>query len=65
MDRIVFLYGTTNFGERREFRSTKAIGTFEGTLFSFNKFMSRNRFKNILYALTITNLRDPTYTDRF
>ena len=60
-----FFMGTTNFDDRREFWSTKAIGAFEGTLFSFNGFMSRNWFKNILYAPTIRNLRDPTYTNRF
>lgn len=60
-----FFMGTTYFGDRREFWSTKAIDAFQGTPFRFNDFMSRNRFENILAALTLTNQRAPIYTDRF
>ena len=60
-----FFMGTTHFGDRREFWSTKAIDAFEGTPFRFNDFMSRNRFENILIALTFTNRIPPSYTDRF
>lgn len=60
-----FFMGTTHFGDRREFWSSKAIDAFEGTPFRFNDFMSRNRFENILCALTITDRTAPTHTDRF
>ncbi len=58
-----FFMGTTNFGDRRDFWSTKSIDAFEGTPYRFNGFMSRFRFENILSALTITDKTPPTYTD--
>ena len=57
--------GTTHFGDRREFWSSKAIDAFEGVPFRFNDFMSRNRFENILAALTITDRNAPVFVDRF
>ena len=60
-----FFMRTTHFGNQREFWSTKAIDAFEGTPFSSNDYMSRNRFENILAAFSITNRRPPAFCDRF
>ena len=60
-----FFMGTTHFGDRREFWSTKSIDAFEGVPFRFNDYMSRNRFETILAALTITDRKAPSYIDRF
>ena len=57
--------GTTNFAEKRNFWSTKAIDAFECPPFQFGSFMSRNRFKNILYAFTITIKEAQTYINWF
>ena len=40
-----FFMGTTNFGDRRDFLSTKVIDTFEGTPFRFSGFMYKTVLK--------------------
>ena len=60
---VWFFMGTTNFGDRRDFWSIKAIDAFEGTPFQFSCFMSRNGFENIISALTIMNKEAPIYTN--
>ena len=60
-----FFMATTNFGDRREFWSSKSIDAFEGTPFRMNDYMSRHRFEAILNALQITDKKSPVYKDRF
>ena len=58
-----FFMATTNFGDRREFWSSKSIDAFDGTPFRMNYYMSRLSFQAILDALQITDRKPPSYKD--
>ena len=60
-----FLMATFQFGNRRDFWSTKQVDPFDGAPVRLNDYMSRKRFEDILNALRFTNQEPPAYRDRF
>ena len=46
---------------RREFWSSKPVEFLSGALFCLEKYMTRNRFENILQVLVYTNHKAPPY----
>ena len=62
---LQFMMATIQGFQRRDFWSTQVIDTFETAPFRFNEIMSRDRFDNILKALTYTDRVPPVYKDPF
>ena len=60
-----FLMSTTHCENRRDLWSTEPISEFEGAPYRFGKWMSRNRFEEILGALSFTKNTPPATVDRF
>ena len=56
---------TTNFGDQREFWSSKNIDALDGTPFPMTDYMSHHWFETILVALQIIDKKTPSYEDQF
>ena len=56
---------TLNGYSRNEFWSSSPISLANGSPFRLNEFMSRNRFNDIIDALSFTDEKAPTYRDKF
>lgn len=59
------LMSTIQGPERHDFWKTNDIDVHDGAPFRLNNLMSRNRFDEILAALTLTDIPPPQYKDRF
>jgi hypothetical protein len=60
-----FLMATIQGPARHEFWKLDPINIFAGAPFRLNEYMSRNRFEDILGALTYTSSNPPNYIDKF
>ena len=59
------LMATTSGSQRKSYWSMKPIDVFEGAPYRYNHWMSRDRFDDILCALTLTDELKPAQVDRF
>ena len=59
------LMSTVDGSDRRSFWSSKDINMFEGAPFRLTHYMSRNRFEEILSAISYTNKHPPQMLDKF
>jgi hypothetical protein len=62
---VWLLMATIQGPERHDFWKQSEIDVHDGAPFRLNNIIARNRFDDILQALTLTNIDPPTYTDRF
>jgi len=62
---IWFLIATTEGSSRHDFWSSLAVDRFKGAPFRVNDLMSRDRFDDILGALTYNSTARPAYQDKF
>ena len=59
-----FMATCAGFSKQQYFSATE-INNKTGAPYRLNEWMSRNRFNAILGALTFTNVKPPTYRDKF
>ena len=59
------LMSTVDGSDRRSFWSSKDINMFDGAPFRLTHYMSRNRFEEILSAISYTNKCPPQMLDKF
>lgn len=63
---LLLLMSTTRVGcNIRSWFHDSEPSEFEGAPFRLQKYMSRNRFENIIRCLTYTNMHKPTFKDKF
>ncbi len=60
-----FLMATIQGPERADFWKLTEVDVHDGAPFRLNSLMTKNRFDEILHALTFTNIQAPDYKDRF
>ena len=60
-----FFLATTSGFSRRDYFSSLSVNVKFGAPYRLNQYMSRNRFEQILQAISYTNKTPPSYLDRF
>ena len=51
--------------DRRMWRSNTEVNMFEGEIFRLTKYMSLNRFEEIIHNLSYTDRNFPAYNEKF